>query len=175
MRVTHAFHLAYTPRERMRRRSPQNARELPLPPPRPIAGHRFQGHGDAENMRRLTETDASIGPPEEIVKRLKVYARHRILIDVGGSREALRIFGKEIRPEFRETARCSGMERHAPDPGCDCAWRCSPSRRVSGRPGRRGISLTHPLRTNRTRRRRGTGCDCSPPSRRYRGAGHRQR
>ena len=111
--VTRAFHLAYTAEERarqqeLRRRFLQNVQELSLPPSGPIAGNHFQGHGDAENMRRLTETDALIGPPEEIVKRLKTYeaagVRHMLLIDVGGSREALRIFGKEILPEFREKA-----------------------------------------------------------------------
>ena len=43
-----------------------------------------------------------------IIARLKVYEatgiRHMLLMDVGGSREALRIFGKEVLPEFRENS-----------------------------------------------------------------------
>jgi alkanesulfonate monooxygenase SsuD/methylene tetrahydromethanopterin reductase-like flavin-dependent oxidoreductase (luciferase family) len=57
-------------------------------------------------MRSKTETDALIGTPEEIIARLRVYEaagiRNMLLMDVGGSREALRIFGKEVLPEFRE-------------------------------------------------------------------------
>ena len=59
-------------------------------------------------MRAKTETDALIGTPSEMIARLKVYEaagiRHMLLMDVSGSREALRIFGREVRPEFREKA-----------------------------------------------------------------------
>jgi alkanesulfonate monooxygenase SsuD/methylene tetrahydromethanopterin reductase-like flavin-dependent oxidoreductase (luciferase family) len=70
-----------------------------------VSGH-FRPFADADDMKRHTETDALIGTPEEIVRRLKDYeaagVRHVLLIDVGASREALRIFGREILPEFRE-------------------------------------------------------------------------
>ncbi|MSP02384.1 MAG: LLM class flavin-dependent oxidoreductase [Acetobacteraceae bacterium] len=109
--VTRALHVAHTAAERdrqheLRIRFMRNVQDLSLPPSGPVAGNHFQGHGDAENMRRMTETDALIGTPEEIVARLKVYeaagVRHMLLMDVGGSLEALRIFGREILPEFRE-------------------------------------------------------------------------
>ena len=110
--VTRALHVCYTPEERNRQhalriRFMRNVQELSLPPSgSPIAGSHFQGHGDEADMRRKTETDALIGTPEEIIARLKVYEaagiRHMLLMDVGGSREALRIFGREVLPEFRE-------------------------------------------------------------------------
>jgi len=109
--VTRALHVAHTPAERdrqheLRIRFMRNVQELSLPPSGPIAGNHFQGHGSADDMRRRTETDALIGTPEEIIARLKVYeaagVRNMLLMDVGGSREALRIFGREVLPEFRE-------------------------------------------------------------------------
>ena len=60
----------------------------------------------AEEMRRATETDALIGPPEEIVGRLKRLqaggVEYVMVIDVGGSLSALRIFAREIMPEFAD-------------------------------------------------------------------------
>ncbi len=109
--VTRALHVAHTAAERdrqhkLRIRFMRNVQELSLPPSGPIAGNHFQGHGDEADMRRKTETDALIGSPEEIIARLKVYEaagiRNMLLMDVGGSREALRIFGREVLPEFRE-------------------------------------------------------------------------
>lgn len=112
--VTRALHVCYTPEERNRQhelriRFMKNVQELSLPPSgAAIPGSHFQGHGDEADMRRKTETDALIGTPDEIITRLKVYEaagiRHMLLMDVGGSREALRIFGKEVLPEFREKA-----------------------------------------------------------------------
>jgi alkanesulfonate monooxygenase SsuD/methylene tetrahydromethanopterin reductase-like flavin-dependent oxidoreductase (luciferase family) len=108
--VTRALHVAHTAAERdrqheLRIRFMRNVQELSLPPSGPIAGNHFQGHGDEADMRRKTETDALIGNPEEIIARLKVYEaagiRNMLLMDVGGSREALRIFGREVLPEFR--------------------------------------------------------------------------
>ena len=109
--VTRAFHLAYTPAERERQhdlrvRFMRHVQDLSVPPTGVVPGGHFQGLGDETSMRRKTETDALIGTPEEIIARLKVYeaagVRHILLMDVGGSREALRIFGREILPEFRE-------------------------------------------------------------------------
>jgi alkanesulfonate monooxygenase SsuD/methylene tetrahydromethanopterin reductase-like flavin-dependent oxidoreductase (luciferase family) len=109
--VTRALHVAHTSEERERQhdlriRFLRNVQELSLPPSGPTAGGFYQGHGDAADMRQRTETDALIGTPDEIVGRLKAYeaagVRHMLLIDVGGSREALRVFGREIMPEFRE-------------------------------------------------------------------------
>ncbi|HVC60767.1 MAG TPA: LLM class flavin-dependent oxidoreductase [Acetobacteraceae bacterium] len=108
--VTRALHVAHTAAERdrqhdLRIRFLRNVQELSVPPSGPAAGGFYQGHGDAADMRRQTETDALIGTPDEIVHRLKEYeaagVRHMLLIDVGGSRDALRIFGREVMPEFR--------------------------------------------------------------------------
>ena len=109
--VTRALHVCYTPEERdrqhaLRIRFMQNVQHLSLPPSGPVEGNHFQGHGDEADMRAKTETDALIGTPEEIIARLKVYEaagiRHMLLMDVGGSREALRIFGREVLPLFKE-------------------------------------------------------------------------
>ena len=112
--VTRALHVCYTPEERgrqheLRIRFMKNVQALSLPPSGTATpGSHFQGHGDEADMRRKTETDALIGTPDEIIARLKVYEaagiRHMLLMDVGGSREALRIFGKEVLPEFRENS-----------------------------------------------------------------------
>jgi alkanesulfonate monooxygenase SsuD/methylene tetrahydromethanopterin reductase-like flavin-dependent oxidoreductase (luciferase family) len=109
--VTRALHVAITAEERERQhelrvRFMGHVQELSLSPSGVIAGSHFQGHGDEADMRRKTETDALIGTPEEIVARLKVYEaagiRNMLLMDVGGSRDALRIFGREVLPEFRD-------------------------------------------------------------------------
>jgi alkanesulfonate monooxygenase SsuD/methylene tetrahydromethanopterin reductase-like flavin-dependent oxidoreductase (luciferase family) len=56
--------------------------------------------------RAATEQVALIGPPEEIVSRLKVLQAagvdYVLLLDVSGSREALRTFAREVMPEFAE-------------------------------------------------------------------------
>ena len=109
--VTRALHIADTAAARdrqheLRIRFMKHVQELSLPPSGPIAGNHFQGHGGDADMRAKTETDALIGTPDEIIHRLKVYEaqgiRHMLLMDVGGSREALRIFGRDVMPEFKE-------------------------------------------------------------------------
>jgi alkanesulfonate monooxygenase SsuD/methylene tetrahydromethanopterin reductase-like flavin-dependent oxidoreductase (luciferase family) len=112
--VTRAMHLAYTKEERDRQhefriRFMKNVQHLSLPPSgQAVPGSHFQGHGGEADMRAKTETDALIGTPDEMIARLKVYEaagiRHMLLMDVSGSREALRIFGREVLPEFREKA-----------------------------------------------------------------------
>ena len=70
-----------------------------LAEPRPAAPGAV-GRGNAA----ATETDALIGPPEEIVGRLRRLqaggVEYVMVIDVGGSLSALRIFAREIMPEF---------------------------------------------------------------------------
>jgi alkanesulfonate monooxygenase SsuD/methylene tetrahydromethanopterin reductase-like flavin-dependent oxidoreductase (luciferase family) len=60
------------------------------------------------DTRAATEEAALIGTPDEIVKRLKalqaVGVEKVLLLDVGGSREALRIFAREVMPEFATRA-----------------------------------------------------------------------
>jgi alkanesulfonate monooxygenase SsuD/methylene tetrahydromethanopterin reductase-like flavin-dependent oxidoreductase (luciferase family) len=55
-------------------------------------------------MDAVTERDALIGPPEEIVARLKrlqqAGVEYVMVIDFAGSLEHLRIFAREVMPEF---------------------------------------------------------------------------
>jgi alkanesulfonate monooxygenase SsuD/methylene tetrahydromethanopterin reductase-like flavin-dependent oxidoreductase (luciferase family) len=108
--VTRAFHMAHTAAERERQhelriRFLRNVRHLSEPPPGVAASGHFRPFASDDDMKQHTETDALIGTPEEIVRRLKDYeaagVQHLLLMDVGGSRESLRIFGREILPEFR--------------------------------------------------------------------------
>ena len=61
-----------------------------------------------EDTRAASERAALIGPPDEIVERLKTLeamgADYVLLLDVSGSREALRTFAREVMPTFAETA-----------------------------------------------------------------------
>lgn len=56
------------------------------------------------DTRAATEETALIGTPDEIIGRLKalqaVGVKNVLLLDVGGSKEALRIFAREVMPEF---------------------------------------------------------------------------
>src|SRR5579862_6528120 len=55
-------------------------------------------------MDELTERDALIGRPDEIIRRIKRLqdggVEYIMLIDVGGSREHLRMFAREVMPAF---------------------------------------------------------------------------
>ncbi len=59
------------------------------------------------DTRAASEKAALIGPPDEIVARLRMLealgADYVLLLDVSGSREALRIFAREVMPAFAET------------------------------------------------------------------------
>jgi alkanesulfonate monooxygenase SsuD/methylene tetrahydromethanopterin reductase-like flavin-dependent oxidoreductase (luciferase family) len=56
------------------------------------------------DTKAATEEAALLGTPEEIIGRLKalqaVGVENVLLLDVGGSREALRVFAREVMPEF---------------------------------------------------------------------------
>jgi alkanesulfonate monooxygenase SsuD/methylene tetrahydromethanopterin reductase-like flavin-dependent oxidoreductase (luciferase family) len=108
--LTRALHLAYTAEEReaahdLRAKFMRNVQLQSLSPSgeSPSLG-RPRRMLSMEEMHAATESDALIGPPEEIVRRLKLLQEAGIeyvmLIDVGGSIEALRIFAREIMPEF---------------------------------------------------------------------------
>jgi alkanesulfonate monooxygenase SsuD/methylene tetrahydromethanopterin reductase-like flavin-dependent oxidoreductase (luciferase family) len=108
--TTRAFHMAHTEAERERQhelriRFLRNVRELSDPPPGVAAGSHFRPFSGPEEMKQHTETDTLIGTPEEIFLRLQDYqaagVEYLLLIDVGASRESLRIFGREILPHFR--------------------------------------------------------------------------
>ncbi len=59
-----------------------------------------------EEMHKATESDALLGPPDEIIARLKRLeaggVRYVMVIDVGGSFDHLRTFAREVMPEFSE-------------------------------------------------------------------------
>lgn len=59
-----------------------------------------------EELRQATEANALIGPPREIVERLErlqqAGVEYVLLLDVLGSREALRTFAREVIPAFAE-------------------------------------------------------------------------
>jgi alkanesulfonate monooxygenase SsuD/methylene tetrahydromethanopterin reductase-like flavin-dependent oxidoreductase (luciferase family) len=108
--LTRALHIATTPAEReaahqLRMTFMRNVQQLSLSPAgdAPTLGRPRRALSD-EEMRQATETDALIGPPEEIVGRLKRLqaggVEYVMVIDVGGSLSALRIFAREIMPEF---------------------------------------------------------------------------
>jgi alkanesulfonate monooxygenase SsuD/methylene tetrahydromethanopterin reductase-like flavin-dependent oxidoreductase (luciferase family) len=108
--LTRALHLAMTSAEReaaheLRMAFMRNVQQLSLSPTgeSPTLGRRRTAMS-ADDMRRATETDALIGPPEEIIGRIKRLqaggVEYVMLIDVGGSLSALRTFAREIMPEF---------------------------------------------------------------------------
>ena len=76
-----------------------------------LAGQGEGGHvhlpTNPEENREATEAAALIGDPQEIIERLKRLeaggVRHVLLMDVSGSREALRTFAREVMPAFAET------------------------------------------------------------------------
>ncbi len=56
------------------------------------------------DTKAATEEAALIGPPDEIIRRLKAFEAvgvdHALLHDLSGSRQALRLFANEVMPEF---------------------------------------------------------------------------
>jgi alkanesulfonate monooxygenase SsuD/methylene tetrahydromethanopterin reductase-like flavin-dependent oxidoreductase (luciferase family) len=108
--LTRALHIAMDQDEReaahqLRMQFMRNVQYLSLSP----SGH-SPGLGrprrtlSVEDMRQATESDALIGTPDEIVERLERLraggVEYVLLIDVGGSRSALRTFAREVMPEF---------------------------------------------------------------------------
>ncbi len=110
--LTRALHIANTAAEReaaheLRAAFMRNVQQLSLSP----TGHsptlgRPRRALSADEMRRSTEADALIGPPDEIIGRLKRLkeggVEYVMVIDVGGSLDALRTFAREIMPEFAD-------------------------------------------------------------------------
>ena len=110
--LTRALHIARTPSEReaahdLRAKFMRNVQQLSLSPTgeSPTLG-RARRILSREEMHEATERDALIGPPEEIVQRLKRLqaggVEYVMVIDVGGSRDALRLFAREVMPEFAD-------------------------------------------------------------------------
>jgi alkanesulfonate monooxygenase SsuD/methylene tetrahydromethanopterin reductase-like flavin-dependent oxidoreductase (luciferase family) len=107
--VTRALHLAMNDKER------REAHELRA---KFLLGIMFlgaQAKGSSlalpasfEDVQRQTESTALIGTPDEMIARLKaleaVGVRYVLFMDVSGSREALRVFAREVMPAFPEPA-----------------------------------------------------------------------
>jgi alkanesulfonate monooxygenase SsuD/methylene tetrahydromethanopterin reductase-like flavin-dependent oxidoreductase (luciferase family) len=108
--LTRALHFAVNEEEReaaraLRATFMRNVQQLSLSPTgeAPTLGRPRKRMSRAE-MDEATERDALIGPPEEIVARLRRLEAggvdYVMLIDVGGSREHLRRFAREVMPAF---------------------------------------------------------------------------
>ncbi|HLY44115.1 MAG TPA: LLM class flavin-dependent oxidoreductase [Stellaceae bacterium] len=108
--ITRALHIAYTSREReaareLRATFMRNVQQLSLSPSgeSPTLGRARKLMSRAE-MDEATERDALIGPPAEIIQRLKRLEAggvdYVMVIDVGGSLDHLRIFAREVMPAF---------------------------------------------------------------------------
>ncbi|HEY3910907.1 MAG TPA: LLM class flavin-dependent oxidoreductase [Stellaceae bacterium] len=108
--LTRALHIAMNADEReaahkLRMRFMQNVADLSLSPTgqSPTLG-RPRRRLTEEEMRRANETDALLGKPDEIIERIKKLqaggVEYIMVIDVGGSRDHLRMFAKEVMPAF---------------------------------------------------------------------------
>ncbi len=108
--ITRALHIAMNAEEReaahqLRMKFMRNVQALSLSPTgeSPTLGRPRRVLSEAE-MRRANETDALLGTPEEIIGRLKQLEAggvdYIMVIDVGGSREHLRLFAREVMPAF---------------------------------------------------------------------------
>ena len=108
--LTRALHIAMNDDERraalaLRAKFMAQVEELSLSPTgdSPTLGRPRKRLTDAER-NELTERDALIGRPEEIVRRIKrlqqAGVEYIMVIDFAGSRDHLRIFAREVMPEF---------------------------------------------------------------------------
>lgn len=108
--LTRALHIAMNAEEReaahkLRMRFMQNVADLSLSPTgqSPSLG-RPRRRLTEEEMRRANESDALLGKPDEIIERIKKLqaggVEYIMVIDVGGSRDHLRMFANEVMPAF---------------------------------------------------------------------------
>ena len=108
--LTRALHIAMNENEReaalaLRAKFMAQVEELSLSPTgeSPSLGRPRKRMTDAER-NALTERDALIGPPDEIIRRIKrlqeAGVEYIMVIDFAGSREHLRIFAREVMPAF---------------------------------------------------------------------------
>ena len=67
-----------------------------------------------EETARSTEASALIGKPDELICRVQdlkdAGVEYVLLLDVTGSREALRLFAREVMPAFPEPAKAVAAE-----------------------------------------------------------------
>jgi len=110
--LTRALHIAMNDDERraalaLRAKFMAQVEELSLSPTgeTPTLGRPRKRLTDAER-NALTERDALIGRPEEIIRRIKrlreAGVEYIMVIDFAGSREHLRTFAREVMPAFAE-------------------------------------------------------------------------
>jgi len=108
--LTRALHVVYNEAERdaahtVRNEFMQNVQDLANKGIAVGTGF-YKGYNSTDEMRQATEEEALIGDPQEIVGRLREYEAvgvdYVLMLDVSGSRDALRTFGDEIMPEFAE-------------------------------------------------------------------------
>ncbi len=110
--LTRALHIAMNQSERdtareLRAKFMQNVQQLSLSPTGELPSlGRPRKLMSREEMDAATERDALIGPPDEIIRRLKRLqaggVEYVMVIDVGGSLDHLRTFAREVMPEFAE-------------------------------------------------------------------------
>jgi alkanesulfonate monooxygenase SsuD/methylene tetrahydromethanopterin reductase-like flavin-dependent oxidoreductase (luciferase family) len=110
--LTRALHIAMNDDERraalaLRAKFMAQVEELSLSPTgqSPSLGRPRKRLTDAER-NALTERDALIGPPDEIIRRIErlqeAGVEYIMVIDFAGSREHLRTFAREVMPAFAE-------------------------------------------------------------------------
>jgi alkanesulfonate monooxygenase SsuD/methylene tetrahydromethanopterin reductase-like flavin-dependent oxidoreductase (luciferase family) len=108
--LTRALHIAMNDTEReaaraLRAKFMSQVQQLSLSPigESPSLGRPRKAMSRAE-MDAVTERDALIGPPEEIIRRIKrlqeAGVEYIMVIDFAGSREHLRMFAREVMPAF---------------------------------------------------------------------------
>lgn len=114
--VTRALHLAYNEREReiayeQRAKFLLGVQTLAADPKRPSS---IALPTSLEDTKNSTEASALIGKPDEIIRRVQdlqaAGVEYVLLLDVGGSREALRTFAREVMPAFPEAPRSVAAE-----------------------------------------------------------------
>ena len=108
--LTRALHVVYNDAERdaahrVRNEFMQNVQDLANKGIAAGTGF-YKGYNSTDEMRQATEEEALIGDPEEIAGRLREYEAvgvdYILTLDVSGSHDALRTFGREIMPQFTD-------------------------------------------------------------------------
>jgi alkanesulfonate monooxygenase SsuD/methylene tetrahydromethanopterin reductase-like flavin-dependent oxidoreductase (luciferase family) len=106
--LTRALHLTMTEREREEAHRIRAEFLLKVQQLAGGAGSSLALPASFADTKAATEKAALIGPPDEIVRRLKeleaIGVDYVLLLDVTGSRAALRSFAREVMPAFRQPA-----------------------------------------------------------------------
>jgi alkanesulfonate monooxygenase SsuD/methylene tetrahydromethanopterin reductase-like flavin-dependent oxidoreductase (luciferase family) len=119
--VTRALHVTMNDRERdtahaLRMKYMQSVQDLALKGG-PGSGY-LRTYSSPEDFRKATETDALIGTPDEIVERVHRYQSlgidYILAIDLAGSVNTLRTFGREVMPAFAADESASAVPTQSP-------------------------------------------------------------